>query len=85
MTPKQRMLVEKTLGLVGYLALLGAIALVLLAIGILLTPSNKWDVEDFLVFLFDVEEAGIIFYPLVSFSITSLWIRAYLRAGRESI
>ncbi len=81
MTPEQRTLIEKTLGVIGRLSFILAIGLVL--IGVTWTAVHDRDFGALIGELLDVDEAGIIFYPLLGLGVVCLWIRVFLRAGHK--
>lgn len=75
MNARQRSLVEKTLGVAGWMAV-AILALVLLSgFG---SYGGRF-MED----IFDSEEAAPIVWPLFIAAATLLWARAYMRAGKE--
>ncbi|MET0026450.1 MAG: hypothetical protein ABW101_02335 [Candidatus Thiodiazotropha sp.] len=80
MTPEQLKLVDKTLGILGYLSFLLAVVVVLIGA---YEIGNK-GYKRLLISLLDIDEAGIVFYPLLVAGIAFLWYRAYLRAGRNN-
>lgn len=75
MNAGQRSLVEKTLGLVGWVA--AAILALVLLVGF------GSDGGRFMEDIFDSEEAAPIVWPLFIASATLLWARAYMRAGKQ--
>lgn len=81
MTPEQNKLIDKTIGLFGYLSLAGAAGLT--AYGAVWTFTNDKDLEYFIKGLLDIDGAGYIFYPLIGTGVICLWIRAFLRAGQK--
>ena len=74
MNAAQRNLVERSLRVVGWLAL--ALWVLTLVIGF----GNNWDASDF----FDTEEAAYTVWPPFIIGVLSLWMRAYMRAGNHS-
>jgi hypothetical protein len=74
MNAAQQALIEKTLAVIGYIALpLGAL--------ILLSGLNShWDLDD----LFDADEAAWMVWPPLIIGSASLWVRAFLRAARKN-
>lgn len=79
MTPEQKKLIDKTLGLFGYLSLAGGAGLVVF--GVVATALDDQDFVDLFLALLDINHAGLIFYPLIGTGVICLWIRAFLRAG----
>lgn len=75
MNSAQTDLVEKSLKVIGWLALvIGALILVL-------GFANNLDLAD----VFDTEEAAYIVWPPFLIGAVALWMRAYMRAGRRSV
>jgi hypothetical protein len=71
----QKTLVEKTLGILGWLS--AAILCVVIFVGF----GSKGG--RFIPDMFDVEEAAPIVWPLFVVAATLLWMRAYMRAGKQ--
>jgi hypothetical protein len=74
MNAAQQVLVEKTLGAFGYIALL--LGALILFFGL----NSHWNLDD----LFDADEAAWVVWPPLIIGSASLWLRAYLRAGRKN-
>ena len=74
MNAAQRNLVERSLRVVGWLAL--ALWVLILVVGL----ANNLYVRD----IFDTEEAAYIVWPPFFIGVLSLWMRAYMRAGNHS-
>ena len=70
MNAGQRLLVEKTLRVIGWVALI--IGLLILIVGL----TNNLDLED----IFDPDEAAYIVWPPIVIGVVSLWSRAFMRA-----
>ncbi|KOX63809.1 hypothetical protein AA303_17055 [Pseudomonas psychrophila] len=70
----QKDLVERSLKVIGWLALVSW------ALFLVVGLANNLHVED----LFDTEEAAFIVWPPFIIGVFSLWMRAYMRAGRLS-
>ncbi|NWF07963.1 hypothetical protein HX810_09835 [Pseudomonas salomonii] len=75
MNEAQTELVENTLRIVGWLALV--LGLLILVVGF----SNNLDLED----IFDTEKAAFIVWSPFVIGVASLWIRAFMRAGRRRV
>ncbi|AZF63742.1 MULTISPECIES: hypothetical protein [unclassified Pseudomonas] len=68
-------LLEKTLRMIGWLALV--LGILILSLGI----SNKIDLED----ICDIHEGALIVWPPFIIGVVALWSRAFIRAGRRSV
>ncbi|MBK5516416.1 hypothetical protein [Pseudomonas sp. TH10] len=75
MNAGQKTLVEKTLGIVGWVS-----ATIL---GLILLAGFVDKGRRFLPDIFDSEEMAPIVWPLFLVAATLLWMRAYMRAGRK--
>lgn len=74
MNEAQTNLVERTLKVIGLLALM--LGIFILVVGL----ANNLYVRD----IFDADEAAFIVWPPFIIGIIALWVRAYIRAGRKS-
>lgn len=76
MTNDQKILIEKSLGGIGVLSAVGILLVFLVAMSSVFTHGLEWA-------LFEVTDAfahgGFL---LVILAVCSLWLRAFLRAGR---
>ncbi|MBT0623586.1 MULTISPECIES: hypothetical protein [Pseudomonas] len=74
MNEAQLNLMEKTLWIVGWLALV--LGLLILVLGI----SSKIDLED----ISNIHKDALVFWPPFIIGVIALWSRAFIRAGRRS-
>ena len=81
MTPAQSKLIYKTFGFLAYLSLTGVIGL--LSYGLVWTFVHDKHIIDLLKSLFDIDDAGLAFYPLTGVCVLTFWTRAFLRAGQK--
>ena len=75
MSEAQLDLVERTLRIIGWLALV--VGVLVLVLGF----SNHLVLEDIL----DTEGGAFIVWPPFIIGVIALWIRAFIRAGRRSV
>ncbi len=83
MTPEQHKIIDRTLGALGYLSFIGAGGLSIYSI--MRTIVHNRSFGYIFETLFDIDEAGIIIYPLIGAGVVFLWARAIIRAGRKVI
>ncbi|MDA3916261.1 MAG: hypothetical protein PF690_04740 [Deltaproteobacteria bacterium] len=82
MTPEQNKLIDKSLGVIGFISLAGAAALSLWGIVVAIF-DRRVDFPEVIEALLGGGEFSIIFYPLICIGIICLWIRSFLKAGRK--
>ena len=75
MNEAQLDLVEHTLRIIGWLALVAGVLILVLGF------SNHLVLEDIL----DAEGGAFIVWPPFIIGVVALWIRAFIRAGRRSV
>jgi hypothetical protein len=80
MTEKQKKLIEKTFGAIGYLSLVVALGIITLVAAWTITDGLGFDaVLDALLY-----ETFMVFLPSIAVSVVAFWIRAFLRAGTDN-
>jgi hypothetical protein len=87
MTPNQRVLIEKSLATIGYIAILALVAIVLWVIyGAATTTrfdgaSGAYMLGAATRALLHIDYAGTAFYSAAGVSTVAFWLRSFLRAG----
>ncbi|KQB54652.1 hypothetical protein AQS70_21120 [Pseudomonas endophytica] len=80
MNNAQKKLVEKTLGVIGWVAV--AVFGVIFLYALFSFFTDDWyTTKRFLSELFDPEEAAFIVWPPLVFGLCLLWVRTFIRAG----
>ncbi len=83
MTPEQHKFIDRTLGTLGYSSFIGAGVLAIY--GFIWAIMNNRSFRYIFETLIDIDEAGIIFYPLIGAGVVILWARAFIRAVRKEL
>ncbi|MEE1866896.1 hypothetical protein [Pseudomonas auratipiscis] len=76
MNAAQKNLIEKTLGVVGYL--------LLVIMSLIITVGFIDYGKRFVGYMFDADEFAVVIWPLAAGAVASLWVRSFIRAGKTS-